>query len=150
MPLVGYSPFWLVLGIAILALIGAFYAVVLLLTVERKRRKAPSVPVAPPVNIVQLQEEAFSAVATIETGTMNGTLDTRAAHERLSAVVRGFVAESTGIPADHMTLTDLRQTELRGTSRAIEQFYPAVFGAEPDADLAKSIHMARQVLSGWR
>ncbi|KAB1643594.1 hypothetical protein [Gulosibacter chungangensis] len=150
MPLVGYSPFWLVLGIAILAVIALFYVVVLLLTTERKPRAKIATPPEPPVDVAKLQQEGYAKVADIETATMNGSLDSRSAHEQLSAVVREFIAESTGIPADHMTLSDLQRTELRGTTRAVAQFYPGVFGAEPEQDLAKSIHMAREVLSGWR
>lgn len=150
MPLVGYSPFWLVLGIAILAVIALFYVVVLLLTAERKPRDKSVAPPEPPVDIAKLQQAGYARVADIEAATMNGTLDSRSAHEQLSAVVREFIADSTGIPADHMTLSDLQRTELRGTTRAVAQFYPGVFGAEPEQDLAKSIHMAREVLSGWR
>lgn len=150
MPLVGYSPFWLVLGIAILALIGLFYVLVILLTTQRKPRSKPVVPTEPPVDVAKLQQAGYAKVADIETATINGTLDSRSAHEQLSAVVREFIAESTGIPADHMTLSDLQGTELRGTTRAVAQFYPGVFGAEPEQDLAMSIHMAREVLSGWR
>ncbi|MDJ1369858.1 hypothetical protein [Gulosibacter molinativorax] len=150
MPLVGYSPFWLVLGIAILALIAAFYVLVLLFTAGRTKPTKMKAKTEPPVDLEKLQHEGYSKIAQIETASMNGTLDPKAAHEQLSAVVREYVAEATGIPADHMTLSDLRRTELRGTTRAVEQFYPAVFGAEPQQDLGKSIHMAREVLAGWR
>lgn len=150
MPLVGYSPFWLVLGIAILALIAAFYVLVLLFTAGRTKSAKFEEKPEPPVDLEKLQHEGYTKIAEIETASMNGSLDTKAAHEQLSAVVREYVAEATGIPTDHMTLSDLRNTELRGTARAVEQFYPAVFGPEPQQDLAKSIHMAREVLAGWR
>lgn len=150
MPLVGYSPFWLVLGIAILAVIAAFYVVVLLLTSNRSTPVNAQKPPEPEVDVAKLQNTAYAKVAEIESATMNGTLDSRAAHQQLSAVVREYVAESTGIPADHMTLSDLQHTDLRGTTQAVAQFYPGVFGTDPDQDLGKSIHMARQVLSGWR
>ncbi|MGO1542931.1 MAG: hypothetical protein ACTHXA_01170 [Gulosibacter sp.] len=150
MPLVGYSPFWLVLGIAIIALIVAFYVVVALLTSVRSRANETAESIEPPVDIAQLQTEAYDRVAQIETASMRGEIDTRSAHEQLSAVVRNYVAESTGIPADHMTLADLQRTDLVGTTRAVQQFYPGVFGAEPDRDLDRSIQMAREVLAGWR
>lgn len=149
MPLVGYSPYWLVLGITIVAIIVAFYVVVALLTASRPRWSAPGAPERPSVDVVQLQNEAYSRVAEIETASMNGEIDARSAHERLSAVVRDYVAQSTGIPADHMTLSELRRTELIGTARAVAQFYPSVFAPEPQQDLATSIHMAREVLAGW-
>ena len=61
---------------------------------------------------------------------------------------------STGIAADHTTLTDLQGAGLTGTSRAVAAFYPQIFspelGPQPEQELRKSIHMAREVLSGWR
>lgn len=150
MPLVGYSPFWLVLGLAILAALAAFTVFVVLFTSGRRERVADPVPATPPVDLVALQQDAFDEVAQIEAEAKRGSLDSRSAHERLSAVVREYIANATGIPADRMTLSDLQRTELTGTTRAVAQFYPGVFNAEAEQDLAKSIRLAREVLSGWR
>lgn len=150
MPLVGYSPFWLVLGITVLAVIVAGYLVLVLLTRPRERVVEAERPSDPPVDLVRLRDESFARIAEIERELHVGAVDPRSANEALSSLVRRYVAEATGIPADRMTLRDLRESPLRGTTAAVEQFYPSVFGAEPAHDLPRSIQLAREVIAGWR
>lgn len=149
MPLVGYTPGWVLLGAALLVLVLAYYLFVLAFT--RRRLPAPvPAPPAPAVDLGSLRIEAHSRVDEVVRAARAGELEGRGAHERLSAVVRDYVAAATGIPADRMTLADLERSPLQGTTRAVARFYPAVFAADPHADLDRSVRAAREVLDGWR
>ncbi|WP_185714883.1 hypothetical protein [Gulosibacter macacae] len=149
MPLVGYTPTWFLLGLALVALIAAYYLVVAVLHRQRFETAPPPAP-EPPVDLAALNAAAVSEVSEVEALAHSGELGGRAAHERLSAIVRGYVAEATGIPADRMTLADLERSPLRGTTLAVARFYPAVFAADAPNDLDASLRAAREVLAGWR
>lgn len=150
MPVVGYSPFWLVLGITLLGVIVAFYLAVALFTRSRSRKPKATAPPPPPVDVAMLQVEANERVDEVQRQVLTGALDPRSANEELSSIVRGYVAELTGIPADHMTLDEIRAAGLAGTTSAVEQFYPAIFAVESDSNVTTSVVRARRVLNGWR
>ena len=149
MPPVGYSPAWFLLGLGLLIAVLAWYLLVAAATRPR-RAAAPVVTAAPEVDLAALQQRARNRVDEVEQEARGGALDPREAHERLSGAVREYVAAATGIPADRMTLADLERSPLRGTARAVARFYPAMFAAEPPAELEGSLRAAREVLAGWR
>ncbi len=146
MPPTGYSPVWLVLGLLLLALIVAYFAGTALLT-RRKTRLRQQVE-TPPTDLATLSEQLRQQVDAIEHRARNGELGQREATEALSRTVRKYVAATSGIPADKMTLTQLQQSSLRGTAEAVAKFYPAVFAAEPPENFDESVRAARQVMSG--
>ncbi|NLT25426.1 MAG: hypothetical protein GXX90_02015 [Microbacteriaceae bacterium] len=149
MPLVGYSPMWLLLGLALLAAIVAYALLVGAIT-RRRRETAPAPEPVEPVDLEALRARTAERIDAIEQEARTGGLEGREAHERLSGAVREYVAEATGLPADRMTLADLERSPLRGTTRAVARFYPAVFAAEPADDLDGALRAAREVLAGWR
>jgi hypothetical protein len=147
MPLVGYSPFWLLVGIALIVLVLVYYVLAWAFTRERGERVE-----ATPEHEVDLADErrtAFARLDEIEQAVAAGRLDDRTAYEHLSVTVREFVAEATGVPADHMTLTELATTELYGTTRTVAQLYPGIFARDAQRNVAAATHDARQVISGW-
>lgn len=147
LPLVGYSPFWLWLGIALVAVVALYYLLVWVFTRDRAEDAAPE-PEAE-VDVDAARTEAFSRVDAIERRVLAGELDDRSAYEQLSATIREFVADATGVPADHMTLADLSRTQLHGTTRTVAQLYPGIFAPEAQRDVAAATRDARAVISGW-
>lgn len=147
MPLVGYSPFWLWLGIGIVVLVAVFYVLAMLFT--RQPRDAPVEQDEPEIDLEAARIEAFARVDEVERLVASGELDDRTAYERLSRAVREFAAESTGVPADHMTLSDLSHTQLHGTTRTVAQLYPGIFAPDAQRNVAAAVHDARAVISGW-
>lgn len=147
LPLVGYSPFWLWLGIALVALVAVYYLLAWAFT--RERGDEPEPEAAAEVDLEAARVDAFARVDEIERLVASGQLDDRAAYERLSATVREFVAEATGVPADHMTLADLSRTQLHGTTRTVAQLYPGIFAPDARRDVGAATRDARAVISGW-
>ena len=148
MPLVGYSPIWLLIGLALLVGVVAYFLIVVAAT----RRRVDEVVVhddAPVELPVEVRERVRHGIDTVERRVRSGTLDRRAAHEELSSLVREYVTAATGIPADRMTLADLERSDLRGTARAVARFYPGLFAAAATDDVTGAIRAAREVIDGW-
>lgn len=142
-----YSPMWLLLGIAALLAIVAYFAIVALLT-RRRMRTVRTKGAHPPVDLTKLQQQSLEKVDEIERAARHREISQRTASEQLSEVVRDYVTAMTEIPADKMTLEQLRQSPLRATADAVAQFYPAVFAATPPHNFERSLQAARQVLAG--
>lgn len=147
LPLVGYSPFWLWLGIGLVAVVAVYYLLSWAFTREREDEPEPETEEI--VDLEAARSDAFARVDDIERRVGAGELDDRAAYERLSATVREFVAEATGVPADHMTLADLSHTQLHGTTRTVAQLYPGIFAPDARRDVGAATRDARAVISGW-
>lgn len=148
-PVIDYAQFWLVLGFLILAAIVAYYFLVVFLTRPRPPKAAPVLPPARPP-VYALQQEYLERVDDVARRAAAGELTPRRAHAELSVLVRGFVAAVSTVPADKMTLTDLRRTELRGVSHTVGQYYPMVFGAHDPSGAEAGVAAAREAISTWR
>lgn len=145
-PPVQYNLLWIVLGLVLLALVVAWFVAVPLLTrarpiVSEASARAALAPVVRANYLGQIDEVAFAH--------QRGEISGRAAHQRLSALVRGYVHESSGYPASAMTLGELRRLNLPGLTGAVERFYPAEFGTDDTASVASSAASARRVVQDW-
>lgn len=148
LPLVGYSPWWLLIGLALLLAVPAYFLIVAYAT----RRRTESHLVKTQVEQEQpweARERVRASVDAVERAYLAGNIDARTAHEQLSAHVRDYVTSATGIPADRMTLVELQRSPLHGTARAVSYFYPGVFATSAPADVASAVRIAREVLDGW-
>ncbi|PRY69639.1 hypothetical protein B0I08_102316 [Glaciihabitans tibetensis] len=145
-PPVQYNPLWAVLAFVLLALVVAWFIAVPLLTRARPvvSEAAARAALAPAVraHYLGMIDEVVRAYERAE-------LTSRAAHQRLSALVRGYVHESSGYPASAMTLGELRRLNLPGLTGAVERFYPAEFGTDDSAAVATSAAAARRVVQDW-
>jgi hypothetical protein len=145
-PPVQYNGLWILLGLGLLALVVAWFIAVPLLTRTRPviSEAAARAALAPVVRANYL-----ASIDEVEAAHQRGELNNRAAHQRLSALVRGYVHESSGYPASAMTLGELRRLNLPGLTGAVERFYPAEFGTEDSAAVATSVSAARRVVQEW-
>lgn len=142
---VEYSPAWLTVGIALLIAIALFYLLVWWFT--RAPRSKPRVTAPAPAGYDPAPY--LARIDTIAAQVQAREISERDGYTELSRTVRDAVSEATGIPADTMTLHDLRHTPLRHTSDTVAYFYPGQFGPMPDYDYARALQLAREVLHGW-
>lgn len=150
MPVVAYHPIWGVIAAVLVVLVAVFYALAWLLT--RPSPEAP-LPVAAPKplrSVPELQGMYLHEVDNIARRHAAGELSPRRAHAALSVAVREFLSEATGVPADKMTLTDLRSTPYVGATHAIAEYYPIVFGADEARTVDQGAYAARQVITLWQ
>lgn len=148
MPAVNYWMIWgFVGGFLVLAVI-AYYLWAYLSTLPRRRLPQLATP-SPAPDLGEVRARYLGRVDDVEGRYRAGALSTRRAHAELSVVVRDYVAEATGVRADRMTLSELRRTQLYGTTHTVEQFYPIVFGSREYRGVAQGANAARSVITTW-
>lgn len=147
LPPIGYSPAWLLLGLAVIAAVACYFVLVVLST--RRRTPAAVAQPAPTVDLGRSRDRAITAITSFEQQAAAGQLAPRLAYERISAAMREYVATATGVPADHMTLTDLAHSELQGTAQTVAQLYPGIFAPDAQRNVPAVAAQARAVVSQW-
>ena len=150
MPVVAYNPLWGILAAALILAVGVFYLLAWLLTRPRPQAPAPVAAPTPQRSVGELQGIYLHTIDDIARRHAAGELSPRRAHAALSVAVREFLSEATGVPADKMTLTDLRSTPYVGATYAVAEYYPIVFGPDEARSVEHGAHAARQVITLWR
>ncbi|GGA58828.1 hypothetical protein GCM10011490_05990 [Pseudoclavibacter endophyticus] len=150
MPTVPYSPIWGVLAAALIVGVVLYYGLTWLLTRPRPEAPPPAAAPTPVRSVPELQGVYLHEIDSILQRHAAGELSPRRAHAALSVTVREFLSEATGVPADKMTLTDLRQTPYVGATYAVAEYYPIVFGAQEAQSVEHGAHAARQVIALWQ
>lgn len=149
-----YAWGWLALAFVILAvLIGAAWAIV---TMTRPRLQlddadAPPVPLPTGELLARMRAEYDEVIDDIERRYAAGELAPRDANLALSATVRRYVNEYSGLEAPVLALTDLEQ---RGVHPALidavrRHYYPGVFRHGRTIDPHAGARAARLVVQQW-
>ncbi len=121
----------------------------------RKRMKAPvkvkkeEIPVFRLKSKESAQKEYLAKIAVVEQQYTSGAIDARAAHQELSAIVRMFVHDLTGINAQNFSLNELKAHNVYQISSLIEGFYAPEFAERSDKETVTSIREAREVILTW-
>jgi hypothetical protein len=144
-PPIGYGGAWSVVGIVILVIVVA--VILLIVLVRTRRRQAPAT--MPPGGLAGVKADYHARVSAIEAEFAAGALSARAAHHRLSAVVRAFGRAVSGVDAPVMTLTELQQSSLPQVTAAVAEYYPASFEVEDRSEISSAVLRARQVIESW-
>lgn len=153
MPVAGYDPFWLILGVLLVALAALIVGVALLLT-RGPRARTPRPRPRP--SLGELRERATHEIDDVERQLRSRAITPRRAHARLSRIVREFVAAASERPADHMTLTELREMARTQGGRfapvagAVAVYYPQVFAPDAPDAVDIGLRLARSTVAGWR
>ncbi|GAB3143522.1 hypothetical protein [Marisediminicola antarctica] len=148
-PPVAYSPLWAALAVVILLVLAAFYIVVPLLT-RQARVEEPEVDVSwMPVDVPALRGKYEVLISEVEASHRLGELSVRAAHQRLSLLLRLFAYESSGIRAPHMTLAELREGRDTPLSDAVAKLYPGEFEAIERGSVLDAAEVARRMVYSW-
>ena len=116
---VGYDDRWLLLAVLALTLVAGYYLAVLWWCRDRAPRR---IAVAR-----STRESCLLRIDEIQAEVVAGRLAPRSGHQALSAEVRGFVADATGVPASTMTLADLRRDGPEELVGLVALIYPPAF-----------------------
>ena len=147
---VAYFDRWLWLALLGIVVVAVYYVVVLLLT--RAQRSEPE-PWRPPEQ-VDPRSSHLGEIDALERAARAGTISLREAHQQLSEVVRGYVAEITPLPARTMSLADFKAAAPGELAQTIELMYPPEFAPDDVNQAAErfdiALHHARRLVSTWR
>lgn len=143
---------WLVLGIGLLLVIVAWYVLLPFIVRGVTREPAAPPPIPPrPLTPLQLAKQvAFDRIMVVEGAVGDGAMDVRDAHLELSAILRDFATQVTGVDARPMTLTELRASSLEQVAAVVATYYPIAFGISEHSQLGTAATDAKGVLSAWR
>ncbi len=141
----------IIIGIVILL---AAAALILFEIYRRKKNapikvKEPKPVVFKPKDKTQIKAEYLEKVEKIRAAYTSGAMDVRTAHQELSAIIRMFVHEMTGINTQNFSLTELKAHKITSISGLIEEFYAPEFAQRSEKDTINSINDARKVIESW-
>lgn len=146
----GYSIVWPLLGAALVVLCLGWVGWVFLSTRPRNHADVPGF--VAPRNPDTVRAKYLALISQVQHRYDAEGLSGRAAHLELSAAVRSFAHEMTGVRAQRMTLGELRERQLPLLADAVASFYPAEFAdnhSHADQPLAVSADVARNVVRSW-
>ena len=121
----------------------------------RRKKKAPVKQKAVPAPVFRLkskeqaQREYLEKIAVVEQKYLAGQIDVRNTHQELSAIVRMFVHDLTGINAQNFSLNELKAHNIYQISNLIEEFYAPEFAERSEKEARSSIAQAREVIVRW-
>ncbi|MFK0005997.1 hypothetical protein ACIQTZ_03025 [Paenarthrobacter sp. NPDC090520] len=140
-----YSQAWLWMGVLVLLVVAAWYVFLFWPRRERTRGTQPVIP----RDLAGLRTSCLQAIDSVVADADAGRLPERAAHQRLSFLVREFAGHATGKPATSMTLDELRRHGLEPFVDGIAGIYPAEFEPVSGRTVQDSAAAARQAVRAW-
>ncbi len=144
---------WLLLAVGLIALVLVAWALVLWFTRMEKPPKQstkPSVPVTADV-LTQLRYEYAARIDQIEAAYTAGAMSPKTANRELSALVRSYVNEYSGLEAPVLSLSDLVELGVHpALIDALQRhYYPSIFRKDMVIDPVAGAAAARAVVSSW-
>lgn len=153
----GYSLWWGVLGLVLVALVVAGWIVLWRLT--RAPRSAADGTTAPEPVLASTgpgdpwagpRSVALGLIDELAAGHREGTVPGRQVHQGLSVIVRDFTTARTGLDASTLTLTELQHhRDAAPASALIEKLYSPEFAAGAEGDPVAAIEQTREVVGRW-
>lgn len=143
-----YGPAWMWAGVALLALVAAWYGVVLAATRRPREAHAVHRP-ARLTDLAALKAAYLQRIDDVERDAAAGTRSARGSHQEISLLLRKFVRDATGVDAPRMTQSDLAGHPLPAAAAAVGALYPAAFGPDPVPPVASSAAAARRAVQAW-
>lgn len=142
-----YSPAWTIFAVFLLALVVVVTWWLLRRTRRREEKRTLEAQIDAPG---ALKAEYLRAIDAVGEDVAAGEVSERAAHQRLTDVLRRFLRDAAGIDVGTADLELLlADPRTRGIGRVIARLYEPDFAREPDQDLADSLQMAREAVRAW-
>jgi len=143
--LMGYNPVWFwIMSFIVLGII--FISIFVVLRIKKIFKPQTSTPKPMNVGYAGEIDKAFVFVSS-------GQMTINEACQRVSLILREFIAQQTQVPANMMTLTELRESH--APTRLLENIdysYPIIFGGRTVTDyeeFLKFMNSSRAILDGW-
>lgn len=116
---------------------------------ELRKQEIPKAKVIPAKSIMDLKNKYIKILTDIEIRHSENKITDRMAYQELSALVRNFVFEVTGIKVQNYTLEDIKKANLPKLYELIAECYVPEFAAENNSNVQDSIKRARKVIGEW-
>jgi hypothetical protein len=149
-PPIQYKLIWLLIGLAILLLIAAWYGLVFWLSRRKKLKSLDGLKrLAAGWELNRLKAKYLQLIEELYQRYQRKEITLRELHIELSMLVRSFVQEASFFPAPFLTLSDLRNSSFPKLAQLIATYYPAEFAAIENGDAASSVQAAKGLVQQW-
>lgn len=143
----GYSLLWLWLGLAMIALVIGWYALVLVGTMPSHRlRRVPGVE---ELHAKLLRHRFAKTVGTITRQHRDGELSAEQASAALSSTLRSFLHQATGIRAQYMQLRAIATSDLAAAAPMLEALGSAQFDRASTVDVGTLGDRTEDLIRSW-
>ncbi len=122
----------------------------------RKKKETPRVAVRKialsPDVIYKLKNQYMGKVQALLTSYNQNRIDKREGYQQLSALIREFVHEVTGINVENLTIREVRAYGIKKLDTLMEEYYVPEFAEDEkakDKDFAQSCSRAMGVIKAW-
>ncbi|MEZ0342837.1 hypothetical protein ACAG25_22985 [Mycobacterium sp. pV006] len=144
----GYSPWWLVLGVLLLALVICWYATVFVATMPSQRLRR--IPVIRDLHARVLRHRYERTVASIGRRHRAGELSDAQAGAELSSALRSFLHQATGQRAQYMHVRAIAMSENRTAAPLLDTLESARFDRTAEVDVARLADETGELIRSWR
>lgn len=144
------TPIFIVLGIFVLIL--AFLILSSVITNRKKKKKMiekPVVIIPLKSNVSFVKQNYINQLSKIAVDFQQGICSVRDSYQQMSAIIRGFVQEVTGIKVQNYTLQDIKFLQLPVLEELIEEYYSPEFACESEGDVLTSIEKTKGAIERW-
>jgi hypothetical protein len=148
-PPIQYRLIWLIIGLVVVLLIGAWYGFVYWWTRRKKPKSLDTLKQLAPGDLDKLKAKYLQLIEELYQRYVNGEIKLRKLHIELSMTVRSFVQEASLFPAPFLTLGELRNSAYPQLAELIAKYYPAEFAAIEHGEAADSTQAAKGLVQQW-
>lgn len=149
--------FWVIVIAALILAAAIGLLVYLIMRLVRIFQKLPPRPAARkielnPYVLGRMKEEYVGKIENIAGGYKNGAITKRDGYQRLSAIIREFVHEATGINVESLVKSEIKALGIRNLDKLMEEYYVPEFAEDEKAehkDLISSCVSAMGVIKSW-
>ena len=97
----------------------------------------------------EAQDRSLKELDKIEKAVDEGSMTPSAAYQRMSMLLRSFACEVKAVPAQFLTLRELRLAKIPSVFTMVLEYYEPEFASRSEADLKDSLNKTRKVIKQW-
>lgn len=143
---------WPVIGIGIVVF-GYFIYLVTTKIVKVVKRRNESRKQQPQIkkttDLATVKCRYKKELENIEAELNQGQITVRVAYQKMSACIRHFVYEVTGIKVHKYTLSEIQSLNMPMLSELIQEYYPSEFEKDSVGDFTTSVEKTKEVMERW-
>jgi hypothetical protein len=142
-----YSSWWLWAAVLLLFVLIAWYAGVFVLTLPNRRLR--DLPVVGAVRGDMMRRRFARTVHQIGERYRSGDLDAASTGAAVSAALRLFLEQATGVRAQYMQVEQIAAGELARAAPLLELLNDAQFNAASQVDIGAVSESAEELIRSW-
>ncbi len=144
----------IIAGLLIIIAVTLFiYFIIRLILKNNKKTEKKAAPITSrPISAHLIKDRYIKRVQDIKNRYMGRTIGIRDGYQELSAVIREFVHEKTGINVESLTAAEIKAKGIENLSRLMEEYYVPEFAEDEKIigkDLPRSCDTAEEVIRSW-